>query len=115
MSRNYVQPGNYVTVPAPYAVSSGDGVLLGSLFGVATTDALIGVDVECAIVGVWSLPKDSSVLAVGSPVYWDEQNHVASGVYVSTNSPLIGVCTAAAGGSATTVAVRLNGISVYVI
>ena len=37
--RNYVQPGNTVTVTAPYSVLSGAGVLVGSLFGVASTSA----------------------------------------------------------------------------
>lgn len=37
--RNFVQPGLNVTVIASGGVSSGDGVLIGSLFGVATGDA----------------------------------------------------------------------------
>ena len=33
--KNYVQPGNTITLTAPYAVVSGDGLLVGSIFGVA--------------------------------------------------------------------------------
>ena len=28
--KNYVQPGNTITLTAPYAVTSGDGLLVGS-------------------------------------------------------------------------------------
>ena len=27
--RGYIQPGNTITLPAPYAVASGDGLLVG--------------------------------------------------------------------------------------
>ena len=37
--KNYVQPGNTITLTAPYAVSSGDGLLVGAIFGVATGSA----------------------------------------------------------------------------
>ena len=37
--KNYVQPGATLTLTAPYAVVSGDGLLVGSIFGVATTDS----------------------------------------------------------------------------
>ena len=47
--KNYVQPGNVVTLIAPANVKSGDGVLVGSLFGVAAYDALIGAEVEVAL------------------------------------------------------------------
>ena len=33
--KNYVQPGNTITLTAPYAVASGDGLLVGSIFGIA--------------------------------------------------------------------------------
>ena len=36
--KNYVQPGNTITLTAPYAVTSGDGFLVGSIFGVAAGD-----------------------------------------------------------------------------
>ena len=39
---NYVQPGKTITLAAPYAVSSGDGLLVGAIFGVATASAAIG-------------------------------------------------------------------------
>jgi len=37
--KNYVQPGNTITLTAPYAVASGDGLLVGAIFGVASGTA----------------------------------------------------------------------------
>ncbi len=39
--KNYVQPGNAITLTAPYAVASGDGLLVGSIFGVAAGAAAV--------------------------------------------------------------------------
>jgi predicted RecA/RadA family phage recombinase len=55
--KNYLQEGDSVTVPAPANVSSGDGVLLGTLFGVAATDADSGANVTIKTTGVFTLPK----------------------------------------------------------
>ena len=45
--KNFVQPGNTVTLIAPSGgVKSGDPLLVGSLFGVCATDALEGAEVE---------------------------------------------------------------------
>jgi predicted RecA/RadA family phage recombinase len=37
--RNFIQNGDIITVAAPAAVASGDGVLVGTLFGIAVDDA----------------------------------------------------------------------------
>ena len=39
--KNSVQPGNTMTLTAPYAVTSGDGLLVGSIFGIASGDAAL--------------------------------------------------------------------------
>ena len=39
--KNFIQKGNNITLTAPYNVTSGDGLLVGSAFGVATGDALL--------------------------------------------------------------------------
>ena len=73
MPKNYVQPGNVVTVLAPVGgVSSGDPVLVGSLFGLAVYGAVEGKDVEIATAGVFTLPKATGTAwSVGDPLYWD--------------------------------------------
>lgn len=67
--KNFVQKGDVVTVVAPAAVSSGDFVAVGSLYGVAAIDAALGAEVELALRGVFELPVAG--LVQGAPVYWD--------------------------------------------
>lgn len=58
--KNYVQPGNTITLTAPYAVASGDGLLVGSIFGIAAGAAALGEPVETALVGVFDITKVGS-------------------------------------------------------
>ena len=108
--KNYVQPGNTVTLTAPYAVASGDGLLVGSIFGVAAGTAALGEAVEAALTGVYDLKKVASqAWAAGDKVYWD--NTAKEVTKTTTSNTLIGVATeAVAGGAGDTIGrVRLNG------
>ena len=110
MAKNYVQPGNTITLTAPYAVSSGDGLLVGSIFGVAAGDAESGADVEAVLVGVFDLKKvGTQAWAAGDKVYWDDTNRQTT--KTATDNTLIGVAVeAVAGGADDTIGrVRLNG------
>lgn len=70
--KNFIQPGRVVTVTAPANVSSGDGVLVGALFGVAFTDAASGAAIEIGTEGVFELAKTSAqAWSVGAKIYWD--------------------------------------------
>lgn len=69
--RNFIQEGKALTLIAPYDLESGDGLLVGSLFGVATGKALNGTEVEAKLCGVYSLKKDVSVPVQGGKAYWD--------------------------------------------
>ena len=108
--KNYVQPGATLTLTAPYAVTSGDGLLVGSIFGVAAGDAASGATVEAALTGVFDLTKiGSQAWTVGAKVYWDDTNKRCT--TVATDNTLIGVAVqAVAGGAGDTIGrVRLNG------
>jgi len=108
--KTYVQPGNTITLSAPYDVTSGDGLLVGAIFGIASGDALTGSEVEVVTTGVFDLTKAASqAWAVGDKVYWDNTNRVAT--KTATANTLIGVAVLAVGGTAseTTGRVRLNG------
>jgi len=108
--KNYVQPGNTLTLTAPHAVASGDGLLVGSIFGVAAGDAESGATVEAALTGVFDLKKVASqAWAAGDKVYWDNTNKEAT--KTATGNTLIGVATEAVAGGAGDVIgrVRLNG------
>ena len=108
--KNFVQPGNTITLIAPYAVASGDGLLVGSIFGVAAGTAALGESVEAALTGVFDITKiGSQAWTAGARIYWDDTNKRATNV--ATSNTLIGVATeAVAGGAGDTIGrVRLNG------
>lgn len=108
--QNYVQPGSTITLTAPYAVTSGDGLLVGAIFGVATADAALGEAVEACLVGVYDLKKvGSQAWSAGDKVYWDDTNKETT--KTATANTLIGVAVEAVGSGAgeTTGRVRLNG------
>jgi len=58
--KNSVQNGEVLTLTAPYNVSSGGGMLVGSIFGVAATTVLSGASVEAEVLGVFELAKVSA-------------------------------------------------------
>jgi len=108
--KNYVQPGNTITLTAPYAVASGDGLLVGSVFGVAAGDAANAETVEAALVGVFDLKKVASqAWGVGDKIYWDNTNKEAT--KTATSNTLIGVAIEAVANGAGDIVgrVRLNG------
>lgn len=108
--KNFVQPGNNITVPAPPGgVTSGDPILVGDLFGVATTTAAAGEDVAIATVGVYTLPKATTDdAAVGAALYWDDANGEVTTDDASGANPFIGHAVTAAGNPSASVAVRLS-------
>lgn len=77
--KNFIQDGYDIAVPAPLPVKSGDGVLVGSLFGVAVHDADSGEFVSILTGGVFSLPKtDAQAWTVGAKIHWDAANGEAT-------------------------------------
>ena len=77
--KNYVQLGKTITLTAPYAVTSGDGLLVGSIFGVAAGNAALGEAVEAALVGVYDLKEVASQARVVSREWWKFEGGVISG------------------------------------
>jgi predicted RecA/RadA family phage recombinase len=110
--RNFIQPGNVITVEVPSGgVVSGQGLLAGSLFGVCATTETDG-EVELALTGVFALPATGPISALAD-CFWDESEGevVATDGGAGTNKK-IGVALLAVGEAATTGTIRLNGISV---
>jgi len=106
--KNFIQPGHQIPVPAPANVSSGQGVLVGSLFGVAVHDAASGANVEISLTGAYRMTKASgSAWTVGARLYWDDTAKAVTAT-ASTNK-LIGVAIAAADSAATIGSVLLTG------
>lgn len=108
--KNYVQKGETLTLTAPYAVSSGGGALVGSVFGVATNDYGLGEEGEFQTVGVFDLTRQAGASTGWSPgalIYCDNTNKFVTKT-VGTNK-LIGVAVKAAADGDATGRVRLNG------
>jgi predicted RecA/RadA family phage recombinase len=108
MARNFVQPGETLTVTAPRALASGSGVLVGALFAVALADAATGKPVEARRIGVWDIAKAAGAAwTPGQRVYWD--NTALNVTTTATNNTLIGVATQAAASAALIGRVLLTG------
>ncbi|PTX39031.1 putative RecA/RadA family phage recombinase [Gemmobacter caeni] len=108
--KNYVQRGERITLPAPYDVASGAGLLVGTIFGVAVHDAASGADVEAQLEGVVDILKvGSQAWTVGAAIYWDNTNKYCT--TASSGNTLIGKAVSAVGSGAgeTTGRIRLNG------
>ena len=43
--KNYIQPGKTISLAAPYAVTSGDGLLVGAIFGIAVMLGIIVIKI----------------------------------------------------------------------
>ena len=92
--KNLVAEGRIINLVAPYDVNSGAGLLVGSIFAVATMTVTSGSKVDAQRVGVFDLNKQANAgitFAQGDAVYWDNANKR---------------CTSAAGGN------RLIGVAV---
>lgn len=109
--KNYVQPGDVITLVAPYAVGSGGGAVVGSIFGVATNEYANGATGEFATKGVFDLTAlSTATFAQGAKVYWDNTNKRCAAT--ATGYFLIGVAVNAKANGETTARVRLNGVAI---
>jgi predicted RecA/RadA family phage recombinase len=106
--KNFVQPGNVVTVEAPGIVAAGDVVEIGNLIGVAATDANTDGDVELALTGVYALPKAAVEIAAGDKLYWSAGAGAVIVDQTTNAEPYIGTAIAAAVSGAATVPVLLG-------
>jgi predicted RecA/RadA family phage recombinase len=108
MARNFVQPGETLTLIAPRTLASGDGFVVGGIFAVALAAASVGKPVEARRVGVWDLTKAAGAAwTAGQKVYWD---NTAFNVTATVGSnTLIGAATQAAASPAVVGRVLLTG------
>jgi predicted RecA/RadA family phage recombinase len=107
--KNFVQPGNTLDLIAPAALTSGQPVLIGSIFGVAVTDAASGDTVAVDIEGVFELAKvTTDAIAAGDKLYWDSAAAKLTKTPGTGSKPLVGFAVAAAGNGVTTVCVAIE-------
>ena len=108
MAKNYVQSGVNLTLPAPANVLSGEGVLVGTLFGVAAESALSAENFDLVTLGVFELPKVSALaISIGDKLYWDNTAKLVN--KTATGNTLIGAAVTTAANPSGSVNVRLNG------
>lgn len=111
--KNFIAIGNTITTTATAAVKSGDGLLVGAIFGVAAHNAGVGDELVVNLTGAFELPKTGAqAWTIGQKVYWDATNKRATSG--ATDNILIGVAYLAVGNTAgeTLGTVRLNGVAV---
>ena len=95
---------------AAAAATSGDGVLINDLFGIAAGDAAIGEALDLVTVGVFTMTKvGTDAFAVGEPVYWDDAAGLVTSDDDTGSNPEIGLAVTAAANPSGTVNVRLHG------
>lgn len=106
--KNYVQPGENITLPAPADVVAGQLVLIGGIVGVAQFDALSGVDVVLVRRGVFTLQKTSAqAWTVGAKIYRDATTGAAT--TTASGNLLIGAAVAVAANPSDAGTVLLDG------
>ena len=110
--KNFIGVGNRVTLVAAAVTTSGQAVLIGSLFGIAESAAAIGDPLVLAMNGIFDLPKTASqAWTVGQLIYWDTATSRVTNV-VATNK-LVGLAVVAVGAGAGEIVgrVRLSAAS----
>jgi len=108
MAKNYIQPGDTLTIPAPATVASGGVVIAGDIAGIAAGDAASGAPVDVVTRGVFALPKvGTAAFSLGAKVYWNSTSGLATAT--SSGNTLLGTAIAAAGSGVATVKVKLLG------
>lgn len=106
--KNYIQPGEHITLTAPAAVSAGDAVLIGDIFGVAQGDAAQDELIVLVRRGVFTLTKTSAqAWTAGAKVYWDAANSVVT--TTATGNKMIGAAVETAANPSATGVVLLDG------
>ena len=108
MANNFQQPGETLELTMPSNVTSGQGVLVGSIFGVALSSALAGARVNVRVVGVWTIPAlATDTGAEGTKMYWDNTNKRLT--VTSAGNTLVGALTKVKANGETTATIRLSG------
>ena len=101
--KNFIQPGNVITIAAPANVTSGAVVILANIVGIAAYDAVAGAPLEISTEGIFALPKvPADILTQGGIA------KVSAGVLGAAGTVAIGWIVANAAAGTTTANVRLT-------
>jgi predicted RecA/RadA family phage recombinase len=104
---NYIQPGNVVSLTAPFDCSSGQGAQVAALFGVACSDVAMRAAGEFQLTGVFELTKNAAeAWPQGAPIFWN--NTARHCTTEPTDNLLIGCALVEATNPSESGVVRLN-------
>jgi predicted RecA/RadA family phage recombinase len=106
-----IQPGNTLTLDAPYARRRGEGAKIGRLFGVSAYPVKQGDEGEFELVGVFELAKAWVAFRRGDAIYWDDSALVCTNDAANESNSLIGACVENAVPNQKMVTIRLNGVT----
>jgi predicted RecA/RadA family phage recombinase len=107
--QNYLGDGDVLSLPsAPASLVSGQGLLIGAMFGVVLASVAQGQPFMLWLKGTYQLPKNASeVWTVGEGLYWD--NTGLELTTVSAGNTRVGIATAPTVNPSNVGNVRLNG------
>lgn len=110
MATNYVQEGSVIAVATPSGgVVSGQGLMIGNMFCVASADYAEGATGQYMTKGVFTLPKKSTdTIDPLQVVYWNATDKITE---TKTSGYRVGVSLETSGNGKTTCIVRLDGIA----
>lgn len=109
MSARFIHEGKSIDYTPSADVTAGDVVVQGDLIGVASRSIVFGHLGALQVDGVFDFPKTAGTgeaIAVGTKVYWDATNTVATAT--ASTHKYLGKTIAAAGDNDTLVRVRLD-------
>lgn len=110
--RTFVQPGKSITVTVPSGgVTSGVGVLIGTLFGISEVTAAVGERANILTEGEVEIAKTSALAVTeGAALFWDNTNKVVN--LTSAAQKLVGIATKAASNPSSTITMKIiqNGL-----
>ena len=106
--KNYIQPGDVLTLTPTAAVASGVGSLFGAaLFGVATGDVTANTPGEFCCEGVVEIAKTSALaITTGDRLFWDATNKCVNKTV--TAQQCVGIAVADAANPSATVRMLLD-------
>jgi predicted RecA/RadA family phage recombinase len=107
--KNFVQNGKYLEITAAAAINSGDGVLVGDLFGVAVADIANGENGILSVEGVYELAKATDVGSGGTiwaPAYFDPTQKKVTAI--ASGNVQVGLFTETTVDAATSASVLLD-------
>lgn len=107
--RNYVQAGEHLTLTMAAAVASGQGVMVGAIFGVAQGAAAQNEQVVLVRRGVFTLPKVAAqAWTAGQKIYWHSEDAVCT--TTASGNTLIGAAAEPATNPSAAGMVLLDGV-----